>query len=202
MFKLVCALLLCALPCFASPVDGTLTSSRPNPRLRPYDARAAALLLAGIERSQTIRLLAERLEQHNVVVYIDVQPGMKRHLAGRMVFLASTKSYRYVRISLNPELPNETLVSVLGHELRHALEVAEEPAIVDDASLEAYYKVHGINMRSHVSGWDTQAARDTGDMVRREIAHAPTIRVTEVAAAFNPLTWHLVYGRAWERLQN
>jgi hypothetical protein len=201
MLKFVCALLLFALPCSAAPAGDT-TPSHGNPRLRPYDGRSAALLLAGIQRSETLRLLAERLERLNVVVYIDVQPQMKRNLAGRLVFMSATKTFRYVRISLNPELPNDTLIAVLGHELRHALEVAEEPSIVDEPSLEAYYKTHGIHMRPHTSGWDTQAARDTGDMVRREIAQGPAMRAAESLASFDASTWHVVYRRAWEGTKN
>jgi len=201
MFKsLACAALLAFAisPCAAAAPPDERPAS-PNPRVRPNDGRAAAALLQGLARSETIRMIVDRLETLKVIVYVEMQPALMHKLAGRMVWLAATEHYRYVRVSLSPEFSGESLVAVLGHELQHALEVALSPSIVDEPSLEAYYRKNGINMRSHASGWDTQAARDAGDLVRREIAASPARAAAEPTEPFNSSAWTGVYRRARDR---
>jgi hypothetical protein len=167
-------------------------------RVRPHDGRSATLLLRGIERSPTLRLIVDQLEAHDVIVYIEMHPGLKHQIAGHLTWLTSAGSARYVRISLNPTLGPETLLSVLGHELRHALEVALAPQIVDEPSLEAYYRRHGIQVQSHSSGWDTFAAREAGELVRREVADIPGTGAESVAP-FDPVRWPVAYGRMRDR---
>jgi hypothetical protein len=200
MFKRVaCAVLLaCVIPSSSAVAANDAAPAR-SPRVRPHDARSASVLLQGIQRSETVRLIVNRLEAQDVIVYIEMQPALRGDLAGRMVWLAATQSIRYVRVSLNPQLSTETLVAVLGHELQHALEVASSPSIVDEPSLEAYYRKHGMSTRSHVSGWDTQAARDAGDLVRKELATSPARTVVESTLAFDASTWNGVYRRARDR---
>jgi hypothetical protein len=179
-----------------SDLDPSSAISR-NPRVRPYDSRAAKLLLEGMERSVTLRALADRLEQLDVIVYLEMQPALRKKLAGTLTWMAATPSNRYVRISLNPEITRDALIAALGHELQHAVEVAEAPWVVDPASLQAYYQKHGISTAQHINGWDSLAARVTGDDVRRELAYARTVRVVaDSIQPFNPQEWHIVYRRA------
>jgi hypothetical protein len=177
--------------------DPPSTISR-NPRVRPYDGRSAQLLLEGLERSVTLRAIVDRLEQLDVIVYLEMQPALRKRLAGTLTWLAATTSYRYVRISLNPEMMHDALISALGHELQHALEVAEAPWVVDPPSLQAYYEKHGLKTASqHINGWDSLAARLIGDEVRRDLVGVRAARVVaDSIQTFNPQEWHIVYRRA------
>lgn len=190
---------LAPLAVFASPEPDPVsppTVTR-NPRVRPYDGRTAALLIEGLERSPTLRAIVDRLEQLDVIVYVEMQPALRQKLAGMMTWLAATAFERYVRISLNPEIGHDVLIAALGHELQHALEVAEAPWVVDPASLQAYYEKHGLSTAKHINGWDSLAARVVGDDVRRELAGMRRVRlVADSIQAFNPLEWHIVYRRA------
>jgi hypothetical protein len=190
---------LAPLVAFASqPPDAELPSTiSRNPRVRPYDGRSAKVLLEGLERSVTMRAIVDRLEQLDVIVYVEMQPALRKKLAGTLTWLAATTSNRYVRISLNPEITHDALISALGHELQHALEVAEAPWVVDPPSLQAYYQKHGVSTAQHINGWDSLAARIIGDEVRRELAGVRTARVVaDSIQAFNPQEWHIVYRRA------
>jgi len=169
-----------------------------SPRVRPYDGRSAALLLEGLERSATLRAIVDRLEQLEVIVYLEMQPALRQTLAGTLTWLAATAAHRYVRISLNPEMIHDSLIAALGHELQHALEVAEAPWVVDPPSLQAYYEKHGLRTATqHINGWDSLAARVIGDHVRRELAGMRATRlVADSIQVFNPQEWHIVYRRA------
>jgi hypothetical protein len=195
---LAALLALAPLGVFASPEpDLDPRSTIRSPRVRPYDGRSASLILEGLLRSSTIRAVIDRLEQLDVIVYVEMQPALRKKLAGKMTWLARTASNRYVRVSLSPELSQDTLIATLGHELQHALEVAEAPAIVDVASLQAYYQQHGITTSGEINGWDSHAARAIGDDVRRELAVMRGRRVlADSPQAFNPGALDTVYRRS------
>ena len=166
-----------------------------GPRVRPADSRSAAILLDGIRRSETFRSVVERLEQHDVIVYVQIQPALKGRLSGGLTWLSATKRFRYVRVGISPEMRGDAAIATLGHELHHALEVANEPSIVDEHTMSAHYKRIGISMRVHNNGWDTEAARVIGDDVRRDLTSSSP-RAVESVREFDPDTWYVLYRRA------
>lgn len=170
-----------------------------GPRVRPYDSRSAATLLQGLERSATMRAIVEAIEQRDVIVYLQMQPALKRGIAGTLTWLTAGGGFRYVRISLNPEVMADLAIATLAHELQHALEVAQEPSIVSAATLEAHYRTHGISVSSHIDGWDTQAARTTGQEVRKELLRADADGSGAAVDAGAQASWHAVYQRAREQ---
>jgi hypothetical protein len=110
--------------------------------------------------------------------------------------MAATRNFRYVRISLNPEIGGDLAVATLGHELQHAVEVAEAPSIVDGESLAAYYQKNGVRVGTHKDDWDSVAARTIGHDVRRELSQAPAARAVASIEPFDPRGWNIVYRRA------
>jgi hypothetical protein len=197
-------MLLLALPAATlangdTPPAGAAANPTGGARVRPYDRRSAALVVEGLHRSERLRLLIDQLEQRHVIVYVQMQPSLKGRLAGSLTWVAGTREFRYVRVSLNPELRGPAAIATLAHELQHALEVANEPSIIDAKSLSVYYRRNGINMSARHAGWDTEAARTVGDEVRQELAHGREGRIVESLRDFNPRDWHIVYRRARQR---
>lgn len=123
--------------------------------------------------------LVDEIEQSDVIVYLEIQPDLRRRLAGSLTWVAGTTSFRYVCISLSPDLPDDVMIATLRHELQHAVEIARERSIISSATLARYYAKNGLSMTAHWNGWDTLAARQTGDKVRRELAGIRTLRVAE-----------------------
>jgi hypothetical protein len=169
-----------------------------GPRVRAHDKRSAALLVESLRLSATVRRLVDQLEQRQVVVYIQRETRLKGRLAGSLTWIAGTPHVRYVRVSINPDLRGAAAVAVLGHELQHAIEVANEPSIVDDKSLNAFYREHGISTSVHRNNWDTEAAQLVAREIRRDLANARNGDVLESLDDFDPLQWHIVYRRARE----
>jgi hypothetical protein len=172
--SLLITLVLAAAPGFAAPPDeipSRLSVPRDGGnRIRTTEKRLGTLLSQGIARSSTLRTLVETLERGNVIVYLELQPALRRRLSGVMTFVTTTTRFRYVRISINPELPTETLIASIGHELQHALEVAQAETVVDDNTLSALYQRIGRAVGGrHVDRWDTDAAQEVGEQVRREL---------------------------------
>jgi hypothetical protein len=131
---------------------------------------ARALLDMALERSPSIRSLAERLERSDVVVYLQL-PGDTNPQAAvaQLTFVTFAAATRYVLVQVDPwrTVPLERL-ALLGHELHHALEIAQEPGVRDTMTLRALYRRIG---HEHGRGqFETEPARITGRRVQAELS--------------------------------
>jgi hypothetical protein len=141
-------------------------------RVRTSDARLQSAIDHGMRFSPTFQDLVDRLERSDVVVYVEADPRSQDGLAGRLLFISAQGGTRYVLVRVAVFADRAQQIAILGHELRHAVEVADAPAIVDRRSLERAYERFGYeNPWSLVQGraFDTHAAVDTGLRVLREI---------------------------------
>ncbi len=113
----------------------------------------------------------DQIDAGNTVVYLGLDPMMKKKgLAGRLTFAGSAGHYRYLRALINPDLPSEQIIASIGHELHHALEVIANPGVRTENDLRELYKRIGRENRAMPgSGWETEAAQQVGDDVRREL---------------------------------
>jgi hypothetical protein len=161
-----------AFPSVSAADEVVRKSPKPVPRLRAADTRVAAALKEGLIRSASFRALVDRVNALDVIVYAETQPLLRGRLSGTMTWVTATKEYRYVRVSLNPELNTHQMISSLAHELRHVIEVGEAKSVVDTKSLTDYYRVVGVEKAVNSDEWDTEAAQRTGEIVRRELADA------------------------------
>jgi hypothetical protein len=174
----------------AVATDSTEGATSNVVRIRPTSTQVAVLLLHGCQRSQTFRSLINRIEQRDVIVYIEMQPFGGGGLRGCLRWMSSTGGFRYVRVSLNPHQTKEGLIESLAHELQHAIEVTEQVQIVDTSTLNAFYRATGDQPRPGSELWDTPAARMTGRVVRRELATTDTGKVHSASARLTPRAWH------------
>ncbi len=169
-FPLALLLLIVVLAPSAAAGDDSLADRQP--RIRTTDARLRRLLEQGTRESPTLRALVERLAASDVVVYLQCERvhGQRLH-DGRLTFLSTVGGFRYVVVRLAFLGPSERQIAILAHELQHAVEVADTPAIVDTLSLEREYRRMGfLNNRNSSPGvaFDTKAAVATGEQVFRE----------------------------------
>jgi hypothetical protein len=89
-----------------------------------------------------------------------------------LLFVTARGGTRYVLVRVALFADRARQIAILGHELRHAVEVADAPTIVDSRSLERAYQRFGYeNPRAVVAGraFDTEAAVATGLRVWREM---------------------------------
>jgi hypothetical protein len=143
----------------------------PEARVRLTGARAALVFAYGMRRSETLRRLVDRIEASNVMVYVEMRPGMHANQAGGVTFVSSAGPFRYLRIRLNPVQTTLELAMTLAHELQHVVEIVDHPEVRDEATLIALYRRIGAPSRIlRGFGWETIEAQSVGDLVRRELA--------------------------------
>lgn len=169
--------ILIALACAAVPasaaeplndaeVRALMSSERRH--VRPADKRVSSAIAEGLRRSHTFASLVFALDRSDVIVYIETAAGMPTSLAGRMLIVAGPNSQRYLRIQVSATLRGNELIALVGHELQHALEVAESPDVRDEKTLIALYQAIG-HAGQGLHRYDTMAAQNAGRQVRTEL---------------------------------
>jgi hypothetical protein len=170
MRRLVCLALACAFAATA-PLAADAPSLDPTTRVRPTQSLASRLIEEGSTKSPTFRRLVSRLQRSDVIVYVSVRLDMRPSLGGSLRFLGNSATDRFVLVSLNGQNSRQMLVALLGHELQHAVEVADAPDVRNEVALAALYRRIGV--RRATESWDSAAAQRVGQTVRAEILQRP-----------------------------
>src|SRR5471032_275897 len=137
-WTLTCLLLFCSTRTHADDCRP------PDPHIRTTDHEIAAAIADATDRSPTFRDLVERLDRSDVVVYVTFDLAPPAGLAGRTTFVSAAGGRRYLRIQIDRRSAGCRRLGILGHELRHAVEIADAAAVTSDASLAALYREIGF----------------------------------------------------------
>jgi hypothetical protein len=132
-----------------------------------------ANVIGNRQRSRLFNALAERIEDSDLVVYVRCEPRLRPGAVGRLTFVGAAADLRYVLVRISCVGDRLRQIALVGHELQHAVEVAETPDIVDSRSLQTAYQRFGyINHRASVHGitaFETDQALETGERILREL---------------------------------
>jgi len=172
-FARALVLLLVATSSIAHAADPSWDGLRGH--LRTTDDRLRRLLELGTRTSPTFRALVHRLLESDVVVYLWCDRADTAPSDGRLSFVSAAGGFRYVVVRLVRFHSQERQIALMAHELRHAIEIADAPAVVDDKTLEREYRRIGY-LRSAATAarltFDTRAAVDAGMQVLNELTLA------------------------------
>jgi hypothetical protein len=168
-------LLLPAVPAQAQKLD----------RVRGDSEEVRRLLSSGMQRSTTFRAIVDRLEASDLIVEVQCGHFKSTLLAGRTMLLSARPSVRYVLVEIACPMAEPSALAILGHELRHALEIASAPWVVDEPSLEKLYTQIGFPTclpSGGISDFETGDALEAGERVHHELFHpaASTRRLAQV----------------------
>lgn len=137
--------------------------------VRATDPRAQEWIRSGAAASRTFRSLLGRLGESDLIVYVEIVDRLVGGVVGQMYFVAATGGVRYVRIEVVADGDAARMVALVGHELQHAVEVADEPRVRDSKSLGMLYR----GMLENAFGgtrYDSVAARVAEERVKNEVA--------------------------------
>jgi hypothetical protein len=179
--RVLCGVLACALvvvwareaapasefaPMTAEEVHAVMNAA--DRHVRAADRSMADVLAAGMRRSGTFAHLVLALNKSDVIVYIESGRVLPSSIVGRLLLAAGPEGTRYLRIQVSGHPGSNDMIALVGHELRHALEVAESPEVHDQAGLIALYERIG-HPSTGIHQYDTLAAQNTGRQVKAEL---------------------------------
>ena len=168
MLSLLPVLFAAGLMASSLPASQADLLRSPYRHVRTTSPRVQYLLEMGVSRSPTFASLLARLNASDVIVYIEPTDDMPKTLDGRLLLMPLANHQRYLRIQITRNGAPTELIALMGHELRHAIEVAEATDVRDESALERLYQ--RIGMRSAaLHTYDTDAAQSTGRRGRKEL---------------------------------
>jgi hypothetical protein len=153
---------------FVAAIDRSVRAADPIGHVRAIDSTAGALITDGSRGSRLFRSLRERLDRSDVFVYVEHRM-LPSALTGRLTLLGAARSWRYLRIEIECRQPRLAQIAALGHELQHAVEIADAGAAVDPPSIQKLYGLIGFARDAGRREFETDAAREAGSRIRREL---------------------------------
>ena len=135
-------------------------------QVRSTDAVIAALIAEAASLSGTFRRLIETIEGTDGIVYVESGACGHGVRACLMMNVTPAGNYRILRILIDMRQKPREVMGSIGHELRHAIEVLENRALVDTATVYLFY---AQGSSSNSQPFETHAAIEAGYAVRNEI---------------------------------
>jgi hypothetical protein len=142
------------------------SAAQDAPHVRSVDPVISRLIVRGIERSATFRELVAAVDASDGYVYVkrgDCGPGV----SSCFVAVTEAGSARFLWVKVNSRKMDDDLVSFIGHELRHTLEVIEQPAVRSNG--DTYFLYERIGTHSTMDTIETRAAVEAGWKIRKEL---------------------------------
>jgi hypothetical protein len=141
-----------------------------EPHIRSHHPELVDAIAAGVRTSVTLRDLIAHIEASDVVAYLVLHRSPSASVAAHVSFISAAGGRRYVSVIVDPRYAGCQLIALLGHELQHVVEIADEPSVIDDRSLAAFYQRIGFAENGWASDrFDSQPAIDAGRRVMREM---------------------------------
>jgi len=141
--------------------------------VRASDNELVTLLSDGVKKSTTLRSLTERLSKSDVIVYVRPDVLSRNANQGYLSFLSSSGGYRYLVVHLPVGQSKQQQIAMLGHELQHAVVIADAPSVVDSDTLRKEFERIGkvtLAANGRDFSFDSQAAADARQRILRELA--------------------------------
>ncbi len=149
--------------------DGHIPAPSAQSRVRSSASRLVAMMRDARERSTTFRALADTIETTNGIVYVEHGP-CEHGVKACLVSITAAGANRLVSVKVNFRTVGLDLPALVGHELRHAVEVLADPDVTSVDAMYSFYARHG--RRPLAGGFETVAAQEAGRAVRREMGHS------------------------------
>jgi hypothetical protein len=148
-------------------------------RVRPLDDLARVALDRGVADSPLFRRLVTELEASDLIVHVTTSFMLSSRTVGTTRLSSASFGHRYVRIAVDAQLSPEERVSVLGHELQHACEIARS-AVRNGEAVRELFELIGRRVSELPNAYDTEEAVSAGVQVWHDI-HRSSRRSTVAA---------------------
>jgi len=164
--------LVCTLTGASAQPAAAQTDASALSRVRSTDALIVAVIEQISERSSTFRRLVATINASDGLVYVE-QGQCGRGARACLVTVKVAGPNRLLSIWIDTRTVDAEFMGLIGHELRHAIEVLSDPGVTNGHDMSNFYQRRGS--RSAEGRFETQAAIEAGEAVRAEVRKSRTI---------------------------
>lgn len=161
----------CALVLVVSLGIVPLQARQPPGAVRAMDPAAVEACDHGRASSAAFRALVESFDPERVVVHIETGAIHVFGTAGATRLVGTAGRWRYVRITVDPDLSLDARAAVIAHELQHAREIAEADAATQPQVRRLFERI-GNPVPGTPDTFETADAIMAGRRVWRELRTA------------------------------
>ena len=138
------------------------SAAQAGPHLRVLDHVLKAVLDRGTAQSPTLQKLVAEIETTRILVFAECSMRMPSGVGGRMNFVTNANDCM---------LTERWQITLLAHELQHALEIGRNPDVVDVEAMESLYEEIGYptSREGGIRHFETEAAIIVQRAVEREL---------------------------------
>ena len=138
-----------------------------SPRLRGSDPVIAAAIEQAVEQSPTFRHLVSAINCTDGIVYVHYGTCGRNVLACLPLAVTQAGANRILHIKVDRRRKGHHLMVVIGHELRHAIELLSEPTVIDRHTAYNFYQRLARTTAGY--SFETEAAIQTALNVDKEL---------------------------------
>jgi hypothetical protein len=138
------------------------------PRVRSHHPAIASLIGRAAERSKTFRGLVEAINTTNGIVYVEEGQCGRHGVRSCVAAVTQAAANRILVVNVNLRSADSELMGLIGHELRHVIEILSESTVVDAVSM--YFLYERIGRLGTYTAFETEAAVKAGHAVRAEVS--------------------------------
>lgn len=145
---------------------------RALPRVRSSEPPLAALVERAAAASPTFEGLLHAIDVTDGLVYIQSGRCTRGVRACMPLAVTIAGPHRLLRVQVEPETAACPLMASIAHELRHAIEVLQEPSLTSSAALFFFFAREGRHRGGDgdpLGAWETRAAFEVGARVLGEL---------------------------------
>jgi hypothetical protein len=162
-------IVLCWMLTISIGVQDAEPSNAVTWHIRTVDRQLMDAVHRGVTRSPTFKQLVDRLLDSDVIAYLERGDSLPHGIGGDVTFIAVGGEWRYIRVRIGREMSRDQRIAMLGHEMRHVVEIAEAPAVVGAASLSKLYG-HPVVRSAGRDQYESRQAVAAQTQVARELA--------------------------------
>ena len=168
------ALALVAGAVLAGPrVSARVQEAIPNlavpSHVRSFSPSMASVIQQAGERSATFRGLVETINASDSYVYVDEGECRDSDMRGCLVNVTVGGPYRFMFVHVATHKADWDLMGSIGHELRHTIEVIDNPSVTSLRTMRSLYEWIGKQNFRNPNSYETDAAVAAGNAVRNEV---------------------------------
>jgi hypothetical protein len=145
-------------------------------RIRTHTPVVATLIQEATERSATFRRLLEAINTSDGIVYVN-EGDCGHGVRACLVKVIAAPPNRILLVKVDTRRADWDLMGSIGHELRHVVEVLGDPTVTSNAAMYFFHTRTGL--RGTTSSFETRAAVEAGQAVRREVRQPKLVAGSE-----------------------